>query len=132
MAKFTKKELLTTATRMEIVGRHDMTKEELQIAIDEKTVNYDVTEHVGNYVKTPPYTGRRYEVIEKNQEAYGVLAPQAKAIFDFMENEEFVGRGKEIVEAAIAAGVISTRQDGAILFAFYARKLEAAGVMLAE
>jgi len=132
MTNPTKKDLLATATQMNIVGRHDMSKEALAAAIADKTVTYDVTQHGGNFVRTMPYHGRRYEVIEKNQKAYDALAPQAKAIFDFMEKEEFVGRGDSIVAAAIAAGVLKSKQDHAVLFAFYARKLEDAGVTLAE
>jgi hypothetical protein len=146
----TKNELLATAKEMNIVGRHDMTKEELAAAIDaardaeaeaeaeveeaheaDKSLDGDEMDFVGgNYVYTHPFRARLYGQIYLDEEAYAKLAPQAKKIFDFMSETKIVATGHDIVVAAVASGKLKTSQNPAVLFAFYARKLEDAGVRL--
>lgn len=153
MTTLTKKELLALATSANIKGRHDMSKDQLIAALDfgadandedqatseaiveklldePKTVQFDPLAHEGNYIPTKPFNQRVYGVIGKNQEAYDGLAPQAKAIYDFMSSTGFKGTGASIVNAAVAAGKLKTTQSADILFAFYARKLENAGIKL--
>lgn len=125
MTNATKKELLAIAKEINLVGRHNMTRDELDAAITEAQ-----TLPEGNYIPTTPWRGRPYSVFAKNEEVYATLPPQAKKIFDFMEETGITARGSKIVEAAIAAGYLKTTQDHAVLFAFYARKLEDAGIRL--
>lgn len=124
MTKLTKKELLAIAKTMSLTGRHEMSKEQLEAAV-EKANN-----QVGNYVRTAPYKVRVYAVTGFNEEAFNALPPQAKAIFKFMKEKQFHGHGKAIVEAAVNAGYLKTTQPADVLYAFYARKLEDAGVSL--
>jgi hypothetical protein len=125
----TKNELLALAKTLNIAGRHDMTKEQLQAAVDAETPSEDTL--TGNYIYTAPFRIRLYSHVYTNPEAYDKLAPQAKKIFDFMKETKIVASGHAIVVAAVAAGKLKTTQDPAVLFAFYARKLEDAGIRLA-
>lgn len=131
----TKSQLLETAKTMNITGRHDMTKAELERIIEEKTVNAVSANdnRFSNYVKTNPWNKRFYCFSgTKNDEVYSSLPKQAKAMFDFVVDNEFVGIGKDIVDGAKSAGVLKTQQDSATLFAYYARKLEQSGLILAD
>ena len=136
MTNLTKKELLATAKEMNIVGRHEMSRDELSAAIEanRKSVQaIDASDEMfSNYVPTLPWRGRPYTFVSKNEEVYNTLPPQAKKIFDYMEETGIIARGDQIVEAAVEAGKLKTTQDHATLFAFYARKLETAGIRLAE
>jgi len=133
MTDLNKKELLALAKDAGVVGRHDMTRDELYAALDlgaEAVEAVEAVDFLGNYVYTGPFRGRPYSYVRTNDEAYAKLAPQAKAIFDFMRDTKMVARGDQVVIAAVAAGVLKTTQNPAILFAFYARKLEVAGIKL--
>ena len=123
----TKKELLDLAKNFGVVGRHEMSKEELDAAVKLAVAS---EQNVGNYIYTLPFRPRMYHVVAKNDESHASLPPQAKSIFDFMQEAGFVGTGAAIVKAAVAAGKLKTAQDPATLYAFYARKLEDAGVRL--
>ena len=63
------------------------------------------------------------------------IAKPAKApkqflqILDFMIETGVKEQGAKIIEKMIEAGKIETRQNPAVLFAFYARKLEQCGVI---
>ena len=57
------------------------------------------------------------------------LPPQAKAILKFMKETNFRGTGPAIINAMLEKGLIQTRQEPAVLFAFYARKLETVGLI---
>lgn len=145
MTTMTKKELLALAKEAGVVGRHDMPKEGLAkiLGVDQDAApveapveapsNASTEDHLtGNYIPTTPFRGRPYSVVHVNREAYDTLPPQAKKIFDFMVDSKIVSRGEDIVKAAVAAGYLKTQQDPAVLFAFYARKLENAGVRLTK
>lgn len=61
---------------------------------------------------------------------YEVKMPvQLKQIVDFLVETKFKGTGTEIIEKMIEAGKITTRQNPAVLFAFYARRLEGMGIV---
>ena len=123
----TKKALLDLAKNFGVIGRHKMTKDDLDAAVK---LAVAAQQNVGNYEYTLPFRVRQYYVAAKNDEAHVSLPPQAKAIFNFMQETGFVGTGAAIVKAAVAAGKLKTAQDPATLYAFYARKLEDAGVRL--
>jgi hypothetical protein len=57
------------------------------------------------------------------------LPPQCAAILKFMKETNFRGTGPAIINAMIEKGLIQTRQEPAVLFAFYARKLESVGLI---
>lgn len=125
----TRNELLAVAKTLNIAGRHDMSKDQLEVAVKAATPSEDTL--TGNYIYTTPFRVRLYSHVYTNNEAYDKLAPQAKKIFDFMKDTKIVASGHEIVVAAVSAGKLKTTQDPAVLFAFYARKLENAGIRLA-
>lgn len=130
----TKKELLEVAASMNIVGRHDMVKEDLLAAIEEiNRAKFEEGQGIeGNYVPTKPWVARVYGVApgDRVEEVYAKLPPQAKQMFDFMEQTGFKGLGQSVAKATVEAGRMKTKQDMAILFAFYARRLEEAGMKL--
>lgn len=140
MTNMTKKELLNLAKEAGVTGRHDMSKEQLIEALDfgadvEATETEDNAptlddQYPGNYIPTPPYRARIYKHIGTNEEIYKVLPPQAKRIFDYMRDSEVADRGENIVKEAVQKGYLKTTQDKATLFAFYARRLEEAGICL--
>lgn len=122
------KALHEIAKSLNIVGRHMLPKNDLVIAIQrEQTVQHGV-DHA--YVFTKPYTTRHYGAVTKNEKVYATLPKQAKQIFDFLASTGFKGTGNNIVNAAVEKGFLKTTQKGDVLFAFYARKLETAGVRL--
>jgi hypothetical protein len=136
----TKKELLNIAKAMNIAGRYEMTKDELDRAIAAKSkANHDAgveaqasTEDnlTGGYIYTAPFQVRMYQHTYTNPEVYASLAPQAKKIFDFMAETKIIATGEQVVKSAIEAGKLKTAQNHAVLYAFYARKLEDAGIRL--
>ena len=129
MNTMTKKELLAVATTLEITGRHDMSKDDLAAAVEAAQT---AAAEAGNYVYTAPFRERLYKVGRNSEKDYEALPPQAKKIFDFMSETGICDTGANIVKHAVAAGRLKTQQDPAVLYAFYARKLEDAGVTLAN
>lgn len=127
----TVKQLKARAKSLEIAGYGNMTKQQLIDAISAAEAPQLPAMRNGGFIKTPPWRARRYHVVGYNPDVYAKLPPQAKAIFDFMTQMPYPMTGAMIVSEAVAAGKLKTRQDPAVLYAFYARKLENAGVMLA-
>ncbi len=136
MTDLTKKELLALAKDLQIAGRHEMTRDALDAAVEAatKALNAKTQSIVdslhGNFIPTKPFNVRRYSVVGKNEEAYNALPKQAKAIYDYMVAFPSPKTGHEIVNGAVAEGFLKTTQKGDVLFAFYARKLEDAGIRL--
>lgn len=139
MTNMTKKELLALAKEAGVKGRHEMSKEQLAEMLDfgadvesAEPAIVQEAEYEGNYVYTPPFRGRLYTYAATVQEEYDSLPPQAKKIFDYMKASGVVAHGSTVVNNAVAEGYLKTQQDPAVLFAFYARKLEKAGIRLAK
>jgi nucleoid DNA-binding protein len=150
----TKKELLTLATKYEIKGRHDMTKDQLQSAINavaEEVVGQEIAEETFGELETSeakkpvlrkgrnpsgniPWKPKFYMFNGTNNEAqaeaFAKLPKQARNILTFMKEElSFGQQGKFIVESAIGTGYLKpTPIMPDALFAYYAKKMQAAGM----
>ena len=70
--------------------------------------------------------------IYKMGETYTPLAKmplQLKQIAEYLQSTGMSGTGSQIIIRMIDDGMIVTKQDPAVLFAFYARKLETMGMV---
>jgi hypothetical protein len=179
LTEMTKKQLLALATEHEIVGRHDMSKDELIEALEEVVENDDLgDEPEGEFITAEqlaeikrrkpstkdrdesgrvvrsgrnlsgnvPYRHKFYalgdeymelaETPKSYRDAVAAAPMQVQLILKTMRNEgidaDNAMRGKEIVEAALAGGYLTTKIAPANLFAYYRRILEALGVHEAE
>jgi hypothetical protein len=150
----TKTELLKLAAAANIVGRHDMTKAQLEAALDfgtevpelaaiETAIFDAVTSTETTPAKAPrrvrtgnsgnlPYQPKQYALREINLDK----APkQIRGIFAFMQKHallEINGRslsGPAIAQGAVDEGYLVTKSDPAVIFAYYAREMERRGMV---
>lgn len=57
------------------------------------------------------------------------MPKQLQQILTFLATSKFKGTGAQIIEQMIAENKIETKQNPAVLFAFYARRLESLGII---
>lgn len=156
MTTMTKKELLVAAKTLNIIGRHDMTKEALQAAVEaatpakkvkksrkrstaERDANGNVIREGRNLSGNIPFSKKYYflnmETIDTKENQLRVeSAPnQVKLIVRWMlENDvtepENAMRGIHIVDGAKDDNVLVSKIGSAELFAYYRRVLETVGL----
>lgn len=118
----TKKELLARAKEINLTGRHDMTKDQLEAALNKANGK--------NPHGNKPFQYKVYGFSGKINVS-GKLAPQKQGIL--IAAAELTQRqggyiGRECVAYAKSKGYIKSGSDDAVLYAYYARELEALGV----
>ena len=144
----TKTELLAIAKTLNIAGRHDMDKVTLEVAvqteIDRLTaiavaeVNKPKTHTSAKPARrigrssNLPYQPKQYALREIHLEG---ACKQIRGIMAFMQAHallEINGRslsGPSIAQGAVDEGYLVTKSDPAVIFAYYAREMEARGMV---
>lgn len=122
----TKKQLLATAKVLEIVGRHEMSKEQLLAAIAAK----QTARRTGNS-GNKPYRVKYYRLaaVRNIRSAFRGAPKQVKALICAMYTsgaEEMTG--SEIGQLAVERGFLTTKQDPHLIFAYYRKQLETFGL----
>lgn len=146
-----KNDLLARAKALNIVGRHDMTKEDLEIAVRQREMIKANTESVKEektvakgkkYVKNTnlPWKRKYYYLDVRAYELKGPSVAQAPnqvqlllksmvaAGFTSPENSAM---GTTIASTAIAAGGLKTKIEPHVLFAYYRKDMERLGLIFA-
>jgi hypothetical protein len=125
----TKAALLATAKILGIVGRHDMSKEQLLSAIAAK----QATKRVGSS-GNKPYRVKYYRLAAPRniRSSFKTAPQQVKAIICAMyKSEESEMTGNEIGQLAVELGFLKTKQDPHLIFAYYRKQLEVYGLEFA-
>lgn len=122
----TKTELLATAKKLGIKGRHSMTVADLQSSIAGASKTRKLTVRKGrNLSGNKPYVAKIYRCgrIVHTKELENE-PKQVQTLVRFMVDSKIEGRGEDIVRAAKKAGVLKTKiQDPRALFGYYAKRL---------
>jgi hypothetical protein len=121
----TKTELLATAKKLGIKGRHSMSVSDLKAAVSKPTRKASIRKG-RNLSGNKPYVAKIYRCgrIIHTKELENE-PKQVQTLVRFMADTKIEGRGEEIVRAAKKAGVLKTRiEDPRALFGSYAKRLQ--------
>lgn len=139
----TKKELLAQAKELNIVGRHDMSVDQLSEAINlANEVNSEIKKPTKNLVKNTNIPWRRkyyfldLSVYQSKSEEIKKVASQVQLMLKYMAeagltSDEDAEQGQTIASDAIAAGYVKTKIEPNVLFAYYRKTMEAYGLVFA-
>jgi hypothetical protein len=120
-------ELLATAKKLGIKGRHEMKVVDLTAAIAAFSNTRKLVVRKGqNLSGNQPYVAKVYHVgriIHADELANE--PKQVQTLIRFMADTKIEGRGEDIVRAATKAGVLKTKiKDPRALFGYYAKRLQ--------
>ena len=143
----TKQDMLKIAAELKIIGRHDMTKEQLDLAIhqaqsfvtvmqyeEEHTVPVKRVRTIHHPSGNRPYECKFYYITQTSTALK--LPKQVVDIFKAMYDAGATGlytsmTGPQIAEYAVSRGYLVTKSDPAVIFAYYARLMEKNGMVFA-
>lgn len=121
-----KKQLLATAKVLQIVGRHEMSKEQLLAAIAAKQTARR-TGNLGNV----PYRVKYYRLaaVRNIRTSFKDAPKQVKALICAMYKScQEPMTGAQIGQLAVELGYLKTKQDPHLIWAYYRKQLETFGL----
>lgn len=136
-----KNELLARAKNLGITGRHDMTKDELEVAVAQREA-ISKAKPKRNLVKNTnvPWRRKFYYVDIDNYEMTSEQRSKAPAqvqlllkymVDNQMTSSEAAEQGVTIASSAINSGYVKSKIDAPVLFAYYRVEMEALGLVFA-
>lgn len=124
----TKKQLIARATELKIVGRWDMTTEQLTNAIAVIELANKPKRRKGNGERKP-YHFKLYRLSAvRNTRSLKDEARQVRAMVAAMYKAGTPMIGSQIAQLAIDLGFMKTKSDPAVIFAYYRKRLEIYGL----
>jgi hypothetical protein len=100
-----------------------------KLSINERNEDNKVIRKGKNLSGNQPFRKKIYAITSICPDTALIAAPnQVQLIVRFMRDTKIEGTGGEIIEAAIAAGMLRTKIDPPVLFAYYRKLMENLGL----